>query len=96
MLLHFINECPHSNHRWRQSSLQFLLRSEECFHTLQKTGGRNHKFNGKCYNTNGLTIKAKTDQNQFEKGLKVDDEALKKINLTNKKFRGDWNYKISP
>ncbi|MCW3107105.1 MAG: hypothetical protein JWQ09_4571, partial [Segetibacter sp.] len=31
-----------------------------------------------------------------EKGLKVDDEALKKINLTNKEFRGDWNYKISP
>src|SRR6266487_2095664 len=44
----------------------------------------------------GLTIKAKTDKNQYEKGLKVDDEALKKINLTNKEFRGDWNHKISP
>ena len=44
----------------------------------------------------GLTIKAKADQNQYEKGLKVDDEALKKINLTNKEFRSDWNYKISP
>jgi transposase len=44
----------------------------------------------------GLTIKAKADRNQYEKGLKVDDEALKKINLTNKEFRGDWNYKISP
>jgi hypothetical protein len=44
----------------------------------------------------GLTIKAKADKNQYEKGLKVDDEALKKINLTNKEFRGDWNYKISP
>ena len=44
----------------------------------------------------GLTIKAKADKNQYEKGLKVDDEALKKNNLTNKEFRGDWNYKISP
>ncbi len=44
----------------------------------------------------GLTIKAKADKNQYEKGLKIDDEALKKINLTSKEFRGDWNYKISP
>ena len=44
----------------------------------------------------GLTIKAKADKNQYEKGIKVDDEALKKINLTNKEFRGDWNYKINP
>ena len=44
----------------------------------------------------GLAIKAKADKNQYGKGLKVDDEELKKINLTNKEFRGDWNYKISP
>jgi transposase len=44
----------------------------------------------------GLTIKAKADENQYEKGLKVDDEALKKINLTKKEFKGDWNYQISP
>jgi hypothetical protein len=44
----------------------------------------------------GLTIKAEADNNQYEKGLKVDDEELKKINLTTKEFRGEWNYKISP
>lgn len=44
----------------------------------------------------GLKIKAKADKSQYEKGLKVDDEELEKINLTNKEFRGDWNYKISP
>jgi len=44
----------------------------------------------------GLTIQAKADKNQYEKGLKVDDEALEKINLIKKEFRGDWNYKISP
>ncbi len=44
----------------------------------------------------GLTIKAKADKKEYEKGLKVDDETLQKINLTNKEFRGDWNYKIDP
>lgn len=44
----------------------------------------------------GLTIKAKADRNQYEKGLKVNDEEMEKINLINKEFRGDWNYKISP
>lgn len=44
----------------------------------------------------GLTIKAKADKTEYEKGLKVDDETLEKINLTNKEFRGDWNYKIAP
>lgn len=44
----------------------------------------------------GLTIKAKADENQYEKGLKVDDETLENIHLTKKEFRGDWNYKINP
>jgi hypothetical protein len=44
----------------------------------------------------GLTIKAEADKNEYEKGLKVADEELKKINLTKKEFRGDWNYRISP
>jgi hypothetical protein len=44
----------------------------------------------------GLTIKAEADKNQYEKGLKVKDEELKKINLTTTEFRGEWNYKISP
>ena len=44
----------------------------------------------------GLTIKAKADKNEYEKGIKTDDETLHNINLTTKEFRGDWNYKISP
>ena len=44
----------------------------------------------------GLTIKAKADKTEYEKGIKIDDETLQNINLTNKEFRGDWNYKISP
>jgi len=44
----------------------------------------------------GLTIKAKADKNEYEKGIKIDDETLQNINLTNKEFRGDWNYRINP
>lgn len=44
----------------------------------------------------GLTIKAKADEAQYEKGIKVDDETLKKIKITNKEFRGDLNYQINP
>ena len=46
--------------------------------------------------TKGLTIKAKADEAQYEKGIKVDDETLKKIKIISKEFRGDWNYQISP
>lgn len=44
----------------------------------------------------GLTVKAKADKKVYEKGIKVDDKDLEKINLTTNNFRGDWNYKISP
>jgi hypothetical protein len=44
----------------------------------------------------GLAINAKADENQYEKGIKVTDEELKEINLTNKDFKGNWNYKITP
>lgn len=44
----------------------------------------------------GLKINAKADQNQYEKGIKITDEELKEINLTNNDFKGNWNYKITP
>ena len=44
----------------------------------------------------GLAINAKADKNQYAKGIKVTDEELKEINLTNKDFKGNWNYKITP
>jgi transposase len=46
--------------------------------------------------TKGLLINAKADENQYEKGIKITDEELKEINLTNKAFKGNWNYKIAP
>jgi len=44
----------------------------------------------------GLKINVKADENQYEKGIKITDEELKEINLTNKDFKGNWNYKITP
>ncbi len=44
----------------------------------------------------GLHVKAKADENQYEKGIKVLDEELKNIKLTKSAFRGDWNYTINP
>jgi len=44
----------------------------------------------------GLKINAKADRNQYEKGIKITDEELKEINLTNNDFKGNWNYKITP
>jgi len=44
----------------------------------------------------GLTVRAKADRKMYEKGIKVDDKDLAKINLVINSFRGDWNYKIIP
>jgi len=44
----------------------------------------------------GLTVRAKADKKVYEKGIKIDDKELAKINLITNNFRGDWNYKIIP
>lgn len=44
----------------------------------------------------GLKIKAKLDENKYEKGIKVTDKELEALEITKDSFHGDWNYKISP
>ena len=44
----------------------------------------------------GLKVKALADEKEYEKGLKVTDEELKKIKLKLDTFRGNWNYTIYP
>jgi len=41
-------------------------------------------------------IKAKADKNVYEKGIKIDDETLQNINLTNKEFRGGLELQDNP
>lgn len=47
-------------------------------------------------NTSGLKIKAEIDNSEYQKGIRISDEELLKVNITKKKFHGEWNYEISP
>jgi hypothetical protein len=43
----------------------------------------------------GLEVKAMEDTNIYQKGIKISDEELKKINLKEDEFKGKWNYIIT-
>lgn len=44
----------------------------------------------------GLKVKSKLDNTIYEKGIKVSDEELAKLNIIKDSFHGEWNYKICP
>jgi hypothetical protein len=44
----------------------------------------------------GLKMMAGLDNGRYETGKKVSDEEMKTIKLKHVRFRGDWNYSISP
>jgi len=44
----------------------------------------------------GLVINAKLDENQYQKGIKISNKELQKVNLQKDVFHGEWNYKIKP
>jgi len=44
----------------------------------------------------GLEIKAKLDENIYQRGIKISDEELEKVKIRRYKFHGEWNYKINP
>jgi hypothetical protein len=51
---------------------------------------------GSIKNNKGLKIKAKLDENVYEKGIKISDEELAGVNIEHDNFHGEWNYKIMP
>jgi len=51
---------------------------------------------GSTKTTKGLDVVCELNQKKYEIGLKVSDEELRKFNLKNDKFHGEWNYEISP
>lgn len=51
---------------------------------------------GSTSTKSGLKIRAKLDENEYEKGIKISDEELSRIALERAEFHGEWNYKISP
>lgn len=44
----------------------------------------------------GLKVYATVDKNIYPKGVKIDDNQMKQINLKTHTFHGEWNYTISP
>lgn len=44
----------------------------------------------------GLTVRAKLDENHYEKGIKISDEELAAVKIKRDTFHGEWNYKIYP
>ena len=51
---------------------------------------------GSTTTESGLTVHAKIDANTYEKGRKVTQEELAKVNLKPSRFHGEWNYVIRP
>lgn len=43
----------------------------------------------------GLSIKAKLDTKQYEKGIKVTKIELENLGIIRANFHGEWNYRIS-
>lgn len=44
----------------------------------------------------GLRVKSKLDAKTYEKGIKILDGELAKLNIDRDPFHGEWNYKIKP
>jgi hypothetical protein len=46
--------------------------------------------------TTGLVVKAVLDEKQYQTGIKITDEQIKKWNIEKNEFNGKWNYIIRP
>jgi hypothetical protein len=46
--------------------------------------------------TKGLKIRCDVDNKKYQKGIKISDKELKKVNISNSVFHGEWNYIIFP
>ena len=51
---------------------------------------------GSTTTTKGLKVKSMLDENEYEKGIIVEDDELKSVNMFPHKFHGEWNYTIKP
>jgi hypothetical protein len=51
---------------------------------------------GSTTTESGLTVDCVVDELEYERGVEVSDEEFKSIIIKPHKFRGEWNYTISP
>ena len=54
------------------------------------------KLIGSTTTRKGLRVKAKLDKRLYEKGEKIPDEEMEKLNIEYHKFNPQWNYTIKP
>jgi len=46
--------------------------------------------------TKGLKIQSEIDENKYKIGIKINAEEMKKLNIKQDEFHGEWNYVIKP
>jgi transposase len=51
---------------------------------------------GHTTTTTGLRVKAVLDRAQYDRGIRVSDDAMDELNLTRSAWHGEWNYSIAP
>jgi hypothetical protein len=51
---------------------------------------------GATTTTKGLKVKSMLDENEYEKGIIVEDDELNSVMIFPHKFHGEWNYTIKP
>lgn len=51
---------------------------------------------GSTTTSKGLKVKSVLDENEYAKGIVVEDAELKMVNIYPHKFHGEWNYTIKP
>ncbi|MDB5402035.1 MAG: hypothetical protein JWQ55_4053, partial [Rhodopila sp.] len=44
----------------------------------------------------GLTVQCRLDRNAYEKGIKVSDAEMARLNIKPADFHGEWNYTFTP
>ncbi len=44
----------------------------------------------------GLKVRSVLDENEYKKGIEVENKDLENVNIHRRKFHGDWNYTIKP
>lgn len=47
-------------------------------------------------NDSGLKVRCTFDEDEYDTGIKIDDDEFEKINIKRHTFRPDWNYAIMP
>lgn len=51
---------------------------------------------GSTTTKSGLSVGCGLDENHYPKGIKIPDCDMKKINMSQSNFHGEWNYRIAP